>query len=102
MNNQEYSIYIAQDNVDEIIEGFSALYFAVKDATNISGHNFSVQNQKADEPALGDSSIILTSKNMRPIIKKALELKNNLLSEGQELSMHLGKGAYIVFIFSPS
>lgn len=102
MNNQEYSIYIAQDNVDEIIEGFTTLFFAVKDKTNISGHNFALQSKNSDYAALGESAIILAQKNMRPVIKKALELKNNLLTEGQELSIHLGKGAYIVFIFSPS
>ncbi len=101
MNNQEYSIYIAQDNVDEIIEGFSTLFFDVKNKAIVGGHNFSLQTKNQAQPALGLSSIIIPKKNIKQVIKKSLELKNNLLIDGQEVSIKLGRNAEIVFIFSP-
>ncbi|MFV0431928.1 MAG: hypothetical protein ACK5MJ_07120 [Alphaproteobacteria bacterium] len=102
MNNQDYSIYIAPDNVDEIIEGLATLYFEIKAKHNISGHNFSLQNQKSSLSTLGKSSIMLKSEDIRHILKKALELKNSLLTDGQELSFRLNGQARITFIYSTS
>ncbi len=103
MLNQHYSIFIAQDNLDEVISGFSTLYFAIAThKVNICDHYFSLlshQNSKKNNHV--EREIIhLQKKNIEKIIQTALLLKNNKLEKSEDIIINLGKDASFTAIFS--
>lgn len=105
MPNQHYSIFIAQDNLNEVICGFSSLYFrVVTDKLTICDHYFSVAHtaQKAAKNRLTEKAIILEKKSVEKIIEKALMLQNKQLTEGEDIVIPLGKNASFTAIFSVS
>ncbi len=103
MLNQHYSIFVAQDNFSEVICGFSSLYFGVTShKVNICDHYFSLLQNKEENKHnhLVNEEIFLNKKTVEKIIQKALMLKNEQLSESEDVIVSLGKDASFTAIFS--
>lgn len=103
MLNQHYSIFIAQDNLNEVISGFSTLYFGVAThKVDICDHHFSLlphQGVKKNNYVEQDV-IYLQKQNIEKIIQTALFLKNKKLDKSEDIVINLGRNASFTAIFS--
>ncbi len=103
MLNQHYSIFVAQDNLSEVICGLSSLYFGVvPHKMNICDHYFSLLSNKGERKNnhLANDIIYLNQRTLERIIQKALLLKSKQLSESEDIVVSLGGAASFTVIFS--
>ncbi len=76
MNNRHYSIFIASDNVDDAIMGFSELYFMVKEYNVICEHHFGLLSSEKQKVSINQTAILLSKVALHESLKACLHLKN--------------------------
>ncbi len=76
LKNHHYSIFVASDNVDDAIMGFSELYFMVKEHNVICEHHFGLLSSEKQKVSINQTAILLSKNAIYESLKACLYLKN--------------------------
>lgn len=81
MKNHHYSIFIASDNVDDAIIGFSELYFMSKEYNVVCEHHFgllppSKKQNNTTAISINNTAILLNKSALYNMLQACLYLKN--------------------------